>query len=104
MNYRPGAIAVIRRPWQRDQDIGLMVTLVQRGFTGEVRQNRGGGYVHCVGPGDSRAWLCDASGPEFPCFIAERCLRLIDGGDGEDETLTWAGKPAHVPRQTEETQ
>lgn len=83
MSMKPGTVAYIVRPWQRTEDIGRPVTLVRRGIRGERRRMRNGGMSECNGSGDRRAWLCDAHGGEFPCFVAEECLRPL-GGNSTD--------------------
>ena len=37
------------------------------------------------------------SGPGMVCGCADRILRPIRGGEGQDETLTWAPKGETVP-------
>lgn len=96
MNCKPGDLAYIVRPWTRDQDIGRPVTVLRRAVAGQVVEMRGGGIAKAEGPGDHAAWLCEASGAGFPCFIADVCLRPFRDQDGEDETLTWAGKPSDI--------
>lgn len=93
MNCKPGDLAVIVRPWSREQDIGRPVTVVRMGAPGSTVQMRGGLFSTAVGPLKSQSWLCDASGPGFPCFIADECLRPIRDQAGEDESLQWARVP-----------
>lgn len=79
MKIEPGVVAYIVRPWMRDEEIGCPVTVLRIAVLGESIVMRSGEISQCAGPGESRAWLCDASGPEFPCFIAEECLRRLGG-------------------------
>ena len=89
---KPGVVAYIVRPWMRREDIGRPVTVLRIGVRGQRIAMRGGGISRCEGPGESRAWLCDASGGEFPCFIAEECLRRL-GGEEVDAEAVNAGVP-----------
>jgi hypothetical protein len=77
-NIKPGCVAVLIRPWQRDEDIGRPVTVVRRAINGETRLMRNGVQASATGPGSTTAFLIDASGGEFPCFAASYCLRRID--------------------------
>lgn len=93
MQVKPGIIAYIARPWQRDDDLGRPVTVLRRGIRGQDVTMRNGGVSRCVGPGDSRGWLCDAHGGEFPCFIAEECLRPLGGQSADKDETANAGVP-----------
>ncbi len=90
MQVKPGIVAYIVRPWMRADDLGRPVTVLRRGIRGQGVTMRNGEQSRCDGPGESRAWLCDAHGGEFPCFIAEECLRPL-GGEGADRD-----EPANV--------
>ncbi len=51
--------------------------------------------------GHMRMWrveppLRDGAGKQCS-FVADQALRPIRPGDGDDETLTWAGKPNELP-------
>ena len=94
LNCKSGDTAFIVRPWIIDRDIGRPVEVIRRGAYGEVVSMRNGGDSRCVGVGDTRAWLCDARGFGFPCFIADECLRPFRDSAGEDEMLRLVGKPA----------
>lgn len=84
MQVKPETLAYIVRPWMRDEDIGRPVTVIRRGFVGQSVTMRNGYLSRCVGLGESRAWLCDAHGGEFPCFVAEECLRPLGGIQDEN--------------------
>ena len=94
LNCKIGDTAFIVRPWIPDRDIGRPVEVIRRGAYGEVVSMRNGGDSRCVGVGDTSAWLCDAQGLGFPCFIADECLLPIRDSAGEDESLRLVGKPA----------
>ena len=57
-----------------------------------------GRIVRCVriSRRDDRCWVTE---PELQpgAAVYDGCLRPIRDSDGEDETLTWAGKPEAVP-------
>ena len=91
---RPGDVAVIVRPWVIDHDIGRPVAIVRKAIPGERGKMRSGGET--AASGSHVAWLCDAAGPEFPCFIAAACLRPFRDSEGEDEILRIAGKPCDI--------
>ena len=86
MSMKPGIAAYIVRPWMRQEDIGRPVTVLRIGMRGQSIHMRNGDISKCEGPGESRAWLCDASGGKFPCFIAEEFLRRL----GKEETAAIA--------------
>lgn len=92
--------AFIKRPWAIDTDIGRPVELLRIAAHGEIVQKRGGGESRVIGFGNSsgRVWLCDASANGFPCFIAEECLSIIDGGETPEES-TEAMKRLHDTRK-----
>jgi hypothetical protein len=99
MNCKPGDLAVVR---ENGPDDGKIVRVVGPGdFWGDIGDWR----VH---------WTCDTLGQRVtfdPNAVHDGSLmsdgtELVDyadsdlipirGGDGEDETLTWAGKPQTV--------
>lgn len=83
MNCKPGDLAVIVRS--------------AAGNEGRIVQ-----CLDFVGVGDGYyddSWLIDReiAGTFEPLrFISDSKLRPLRDNDGEDETLTWAGKPAGV--------
>ncbi len=93
MQVKPGIVAYIVRPWMRTEDIGRPVTVLRMGARGEVLTMRNGGFSRCNGAGLDRGWLCDASGGEFPCFIAEQCLRPLGGERADIDEPANAGVP-----------
>jgi hypothetical protein len=84
MKIKPGMIAYIVRPWMKNEDIGRPVTVLRRAIRGQSILMRNGGVSRVDGAGEHNSWLCDASGGEFPCFIANECLRPL-GGEGEEQ-------------------
>lgn len=95
MNCKPGDLAVIKRPWRKDEDIGRMVSVIRLGAEGEDVRMRNGGFSTCAGPLKSAGWLVDANHHEFPCFVADECLRPIrpQADDAVDEVTQRLGTP-----------
>ena len=93
MQVKPGIVAYIVRPWSRSDDLGRPVTVLRLGIRGQSAAMRNGGVSRCEGPGESRGWLCDAHGSEFPRFIAEECLRPMGGDSADKEEPANAGVP-----------
>ena len=91
----PGALAYIVAPWERQQEHGTVVTVLRRAAAGERRTQRNGRWTesNCA---LCRAWLCDGPGGEFPCFIADECLRPIVPPPAADSNPTAAEKPQPV--------
>lgn len=97
MNCKPGDLAfIVRAPHPRLRNIlGAVVKVTDNSITKYV---------------DGPAWLCDG----VPCvqappdhglpgeqngrlaYVPDAWLRPIRDNDGEDETLTWAGKPSDI--------
>lgn len=96
MRFKRGEIAYITRPWNIDEDIGRPVTIVRAGVWGEVITMRSGDTSNCNGEVRQTAWLVDAHGADFPCFVADVCLRKLGGDEHSDEMLLLAGKPEGV--------
>lgn len=93
MNCKKGDLAVTRGTGRNS---GRLVQCVE--FVGH----------HMFGDGiaDDATWQCDTMGQVLVdiggvpwsglVYIQDRHLRPIRGQEGEDETLTWAGKPEKV--------
>jgi hypothetical protein len=98
MRFKAGDMAYIKRPWNIGEDIGRPVTILRMGVWGEKVVMRVGGISHCNLPSGAQqtAWLVDAHGSAFPCFIVDVCLGKLGGEDIHDETLTLAGKPQEL--------
>jgi hypothetical protein len=81
MNCKLGDLAVIVRNWGPDSQrlLGIVCRVMAPvpGFWG---------------PG----WELAEPLPNGDTCIHDECLRPIRDSDGEDETLTWAGKPQEV--------
>lgn len=107
MNCKPGDLAYIVAGGQYH---GHFVTVLY-GVTGDhtLPDGQEGGLFGC-----SFAWVCEKASGHFVAptrsragnvgklrktkfaAIQDRHLRPIRDQDGEDETLTWAGKPSEV--------
>lgn len=93
MNCKKGDLAVTRGTGRNS---GRLVQCVE--FMG--RHRFGDGRI------DEATWQCDTLGQVLfdrggapwtgLVFIEDRYLRPIRGTEGDDETLTWAGKPEKV--------
>jgi len=90
MNCKKGDLAVIVVSMTRPHSVGKIVTCVS--------------LKPCPRTG-APAWIIDPPvGKEVFVhgawragdWIEDKCLRPIRPNDGEDETLTWAGKPEQV--------
>lgn len=77
MNCKPGDLAVIVRT--RDP--------AGRKYIGKV--------VTCVRIVEECYWDVDPALPRY-VMVNDWCLRPIRDQDGDDETITWAGKPEKV--------
>ena len=86
MNCKPGDLARIVRPYQDYQEIGKYVSIIRAGKPDEITKTRGGDTAVNSGPLGS-GWLVDASGSEYPCFIADVCLRPIRPDETPEESL-----------------
>lgn len=95
MNCKPGDLAVMKRPWLNDEDIGRVVSVIRLGSKGERVTMRNGGFSSFDSPLKSAAWLVDAHHHEFPCFVADECLRPIrpQPDDAVDEVIQRIGTP-----------
>lgn len=84
MNCKPGDLAVVVRSATNPENIGRIVRCVDM-----TRRRLAGSWEEC------ECWIVE---PDITVYgaIADRCLRPIRPTDGEDETLTWAGKPEQV--------
>lgn len=85
MNCKQGDLAVVVRSRVDPSFIGVIVRCLR----------------HVVRPGASTGEMCDGwvTEPSVGGFesTADHCLRPIRDNDGEDETLTWVGKPKEAP-------
>lgn len=104
MNCKPGDLAIVVSAEITPEMIGRIVKVVRPVFSGET--------VPCLGTlpiFDEVVWLCSAEGGTIPArfsdgvlrhlherAICDRFLRPIRDTEGQDETLTWAGKPNEV--------
>ncbi len=96
MNCKPGDLAVIVRPWASTKDIGRPVTVIRPMSPGEYAVTRNGRKT--LASGDfGPIWLCDAHTPEFPCAIADDCLRPIRGLPDHQEDAIPASLPMLAP-------
>jgi hypothetical protein len=86
MNCKPGDLAVVIRA-RHDGDVALLGAIVK--LTSFGGYEGGDAFWHYEGTlYDSGRWPVK--------LIADRALRPIRPDDGEDETLTWAGKPESI--------
>ena len=89
MNCKPGDLAVIVRSFAGNE--GKIVRCIE-----VVQSHDFSGLSVLGGP----RWLIDRPVPLLLCgftrTVADAALRPIRPNDGEDETLTWAGKPNEV--------
>jgi hypothetical protein len=97
MNCKPGDLARVVAPYAKPGR-GAFVVVRRRArpyecLDGNVFQacNSNGGWVCDGWVRDSDGGVC---GPQLA--IADECLRPIRDNDGEDQTLTWAGKPSDI--------
>ena len=107
MNCKPGDLAVVRSGCRTPGISGRIVTVVRQVAYGETFLNTKGKAMawrhQCDG------WVIESSYPlpwkvgnsdEVGQFnqrgIADAILRPIRDQPGDDETLTWAGKPQEV--------
>lgn len=89
MNCKPGDLAVIVRSVVRPEAVGAVVRCV----------------AFMPAPDGRAAWLIDRSlggpivtemGLHQGDWWVDANMRPIRDNDGEDETLSWAGKPQHI--------
>lgn len=92
-------LAFIKRPWAIDADIGRPVEILRAAHLGETIQCRNGHTSRVVGPGDSKAWLCDSSSDGFPCFIADYCLIIVDGDESHEESTEAMRRLTQLPQK-----
>lgn len=99
MNCKPGDLAVIVVPASFDQFLSGKVVQVAADGVCDI------GTMRVVGDSMGHAWMChfdrpwkhpDTPKPIAKCWIYDSWLRPIRNNDGEDETLTWAGKPSDI--------
>jgi hypothetical protein len=84
MNCKPGDLAVVVKSATRPENVGRIVRCVRR----TVRIGHKSRLPLDCWVVEPDITLCGA--------IADECLRPIRDQDGDDETLTWAGKPEQV--------
>lgn len=80
MNCKPGDLCITVRAI-RPENLGTLVVVVEV----DIQASRVFG---------STAWIVD--GPGIGDLALDDWLRPIRDNDGEDETLTWAGKPSDI--------
>ena len=103
MNCKPGDLAVIVRAVIHPENIGAIVHVVRRVVAGEqvgqyVLTGSGGQSWFVSSRGRPLLWKLDSGETVYVAerFIGDEFLRPIRDQDGEDETLTWAGKPSDI--------
>jgi hypothetical protein len=94
MNCKPGDLAVVVPPYADRSLLGCFVSVVRIAPPKPFHSR--GGVLYDPGMPGGPGWIVDATGPNFPAAVADSCLRPIRDNDGEDETLTWAGKPETI--------
>lgn len=85
MNCKPGDLAIAIRSGNGNE--GKVMTCIR--YVGEVPFFIGDDYWQTDTPLMSRFG-------DFNCFYRDSWLRPIRDNDGDDETLTWVGKPNEV--------
>lgn len=93
MNCKPGELAIVVRSTVGNE--GRIVRCLHLASDGDM--NRHGVWIGGADP----VWLLDGLcrwvhpllGERLVPFMTDSALRPIRDNDGEDETLTWAGKP-----------
>ncbi len=104
MNCKPGDLAVVVSAGATPEMIGAIVLVKRATVPGEPNE-AGTAVFRANGP----AWIVEAISGRIPTryndgslefstwrSVLDRCLRPIRDNDGEDETLTWAGKPERI--------
>jgi hypothetical protein len=105
MNCKPGDLAVVVGASVTPEMIGCIVKVVRLAVKGEYLKE-------ARFTGESPAWVCE-SDSGIPIRTSQRRffrttqraindsnLRPIRDNDKEDETLSWAGKPQSIPKET----
>jgi hypothetical protein len=86
MNCKPGDIAIVVRAGATAENVGKLVEVI-----GPSAAYPGWWTVQSLS-----GWLAGASGRAMAGNIEDHRLRPLRDSDGDDETLTWVGKPAKV--------
>src|SRR5690349_7505451 len=111
MNCRPGDLAIVIKAATTPEMIGYIVEVIRPAVDGESLSP--GFRVRASRPG----WVCKPCGGSIPVrsvagphkgelrhvplrAVADSNLRPIRDNDKEDETLSWAGKPQSIPKET----
>lgn len=103
MNCKPGDLAVIVHP----RHYGKLVTVLYAAPHG--RFTMPDGWTHADVSDRGPSWVIESNGSPFEArlrdgtermtvyaVVGDRWLRPIRPEEGEDESLTWAGKPEQV--------
>ena len=100
MNCKPGDLAVVIGGAFSPQNIGAIVKVIKLLPNGGVLDGKA-----WFPTSSCPTWLVESCGkkltwghhkPSLRRAYSDRCLRPIRDQDGDDETLTWAGKPEGV--------
>ncbi len=108
MNCRPGDLAIVVRSSRAPVRLGTIVRVLRPALSGEAFVSTCGGIARFVDERPSwvvesarpQPWWTDLSGRTR--LFKQRVfwdanLRPIRPNEGDDETLSWAGKPEQVP-------
>lgn len=95
MNCKPGDLAITASRFF-PEDNGMLVEVIEYAPAGYYTAPDGN-----VWEAYGKSWLTRSNGRDFQtshgpskfAVYSDSSLRPIRGGEGEDETLTWAGKP-----------
>lgn len=101
LNCKPGDLAYITK--SGSPNLGKIVTVIEK-FDGRL-SSTGRAYERV-----ENAWIVEGGGLVIPGkltpvpwhMVQDKYLRPIRDSDGEDETLTWAGKPERKEKETVE--
>lgn len=93
MNCKPGDLAMVVAPYVPEGRGAFVV--VSRLANSEERLNGHDVFTCCRGAWVVNGWVRGETGwlvgPQV--VIGDECLRPIGGTEGDDATLTWAGRP-----------
>lgn len=107
MNCKPGDLAVVVKATFTPEILGHIVVVVGD-WNGPAVDRPNDGHCWEVKYPDGRPILTTFLGGGRDFFqtrpFLDSSLRPLRDNDGEDETLTWAGKPNAIPRKTSATE
>jgi hypothetical protein len=97
MNCKPGDLAVVVSS-MNGGNVGKVVTVIRLATTAEIATEMPGAiYLGAIWRTDKPLEWGNKRGERCDAYLAPDVrLRPIRDNDGEDETLTWAGKPEQI--------